>query len=299
MLNQLQLKKIETWVKTNARPLEQAKWNYLFTNGSKEKIVAELLKYQNKDGGFGNGLEPDILLPQSNAITSAEAIFTAYEYELDCTEAWFVELLNYFENTIQDNPAFWEPVPKEVEDYPRPPWWGYDAPTKFSPNPSAVIASALIAYGTENQRKIGLSVAQRCIDFLDIAEFYGDHGCYCMMPLVNQLVSIDSQLINNDIISAMKRRIAENVCYDESKWNEYYAQPLDFVHSPSSPWYECVKGGIENNFKFWANNLNSDGVWNPNFSWGVDSDAARQATQNWMGYIAVRRVKTFGNFGML
>ncbi len=28
-----------------------------------EDIVAELLKYQNPDGGLGDGFEPDVLLP--------------------------------------------------------------------------------------------------------------------------------------------------------------------------------------------------------------------------------------------
>ena len=44
------------------------------------------------------------------------------------------------------------------------------------------------------------------------------------------------------------------------------------------------------------NNLNDDGVWNPNFSWGIDSDPARQATKNWMGFMAVRRVKILCNY---
>jgi len=296
MLTKQQFEKIEAWVKNNARPLESAKWNFLFNGGDKDKIVIELLKFQNKDGGFGNGLEPDILLPQSNAITSAEAIFTAYDYELDCTQGWFVALLNYFETSIQDNPAFWEPVPKEIDAYPRPPWWNYTVSVKFSPNPCAVIASALIAHGTANQKKIGQAVAEKCLDFLVSDEFCGDHDCYCLIPLVNQLVTTDSQLINDDTIAAMKRRIAGNVCYDEGKWNEYYAQPLNFVNKPNSPWYDCVKDGIDNNFKFWANSLNSDGVWTPNFTWGGESEAAMQAARSWIGVIAVSRAKIFKNF---
>ena len=43
----------------NARPLDMARWNYLFENGSKEDVINILKTYQNTDGGFANALEPD------------------------------------------------------------------------------------------------------------------------------------------------------------------------------------------------------------------------------------------------
>ena len=71
-------------MQVNARPYDLAKWNYLFNNGSKNNIVAEMLKYQNDDGGMGSGFEADVICPLSAAIPTAEAIFQAYEY-LDLT----------------------------------------------------------------------------------------------------------------------------------------------------------------------------------------------------------------------
>ncbi len=77
-----QLKNIEKHVLSNGSAIEKAKWNYLFNKESKEYIVSELIKYQNDDGGFGNGLEADILLPASSSIASTEAILIAYDYNL-------------------------------------------------------------------------------------------------------------------------------------------------------------------------------------------------------------------------
>jgi len=290
---------VEGWVKRNARPLEVAKWDFIFGNGSKEAILSELLKFQNADGGFGNGLEPDLILPHSNSITSAEAIFTASKYGLDCTGDWFARLLDCFENSVQNIPRFWEAVPKEVEDYPRPPWWNYGSDDKFSPNPCAVIAAALILHGTKTQKQLGLTVAHKCFEFLLSDEFCGDHDSYCLILLVEKLHAAGSDLITDDILSAMKQKIKANVCYDESKWHKYHPQPLNFAHSPISMWHDCVEEGIENNLKYWMVTTNDDGVWKPHFSWGVDSEAARQATKNWMGAIAVGRMTILRDYGVI
>ena len=294
-LMQAQVLKIDGWMKQNARPYDLAKWNFLFGKGTKEDIVTELLKYQNEDGGFGNGLEADILLPHSSAISTAEAIFQAYEYGLDCTAEWFSKkMLKYFENTVQDIPKYWEDMPKEVIDYPHAPWWGYDVHAKFSPNPCAVVASALILYGTDKQKALGEKIAKKCFELLLGEDFCGDHDCYNIMALIEK-----TGIKDDNIISAMKRRIAENVCYEKDRWSEYVAQPLDFVFGPDSMWYECVKEGVPANFDYWLENINEQGVWEPNFSWGQDTDISKQVTKNWTGYLAVKRVKIFMNYGLI
>jgi len=299
MLEKHQLKKMETWLKSNARSLDLAKWDFLFNGGSKEKIVEELLKYQNTDGGFGNGLEADVIMPDSNAVTCGEAIFLSYKYELDCSAKWFTNFLDYLKNTLQDIPSFWEIVPKKIKEYPRAPWWDYNPSETFTPNPRAVIASAMIAHGNKTHKEIGTKVAQKCFDFLLSNEFCGDHECYNLIALIEKLQSIDSPLITDSIISSMKCRISANVCFEESKWSEYYPQPTQFADSPNSQWYDCVKDGIDMNLKYLLDNINNDGVWTPNFSWGVDSDISREVTKNWTGYITVDRARIFKNFNMI
>ena len=54
------------FVYKNARPLELAKWQYHFENGSREAVLETLACYQNTDGGFGYGLEPDYWNPHSS-----------------------------------------------------------------------------------------------------------------------------------------------------------------------------------------------------------------------------------------
>ena len=58
-LSQLTLEKIRTAFMKIARPLEIACYNYHFEKGSANGVLKELSAFQNHDGGFGHGLEPD------------------------------------------------------------------------------------------------------------------------------------------------------------------------------------------------------------------------------------------------
>lgn len=295
-LTKKQLTKIDEWMQSNARPFDLAKWNFLFNGGSKADIVEEMLKYQNADGGMGSGFEADVLCPLSAAIPTAEAIFQAYEYRLDCGSDWFGSILAYFENSVQDIPKYWEDSPKEAMDYPHAPWWNYAPCTVFNPNPCAVVASAFIRFGTDSQKKLGYKIADDCIKLLLSGDFCGDHDSLNIQVLVEQLAAIGSPLVTDEVMTAMQRRILENTCFDVSKYNGYYFTPLDFVSSPDSMWYDDLKQGIEPTFDFWLDSINEQGVWTPNFSWGIDSDVSRQVTKNWTGYVTVKRAKILLNF---
>ena len=232
----------------------------------------------------------------SAAIPTAEAIFQAYEYGLDFNSEWMKRILSYFENNVQDIPKYWEDSPQEAMNYPHAPWWNYAPCTVFNPNPCAVVASAFIRYGTDSQKELGYKIAQDCLELLLSDDFCGDHDTLNIKALVEQLIAVNSPLINDEVISAMRRRILENTCFDTSKYNGYYFTPLDYVSSPDSIWYDTVSHGIEQTIDFWLDNINEQGVWTPNFSWGVDSDVSRQVTKNWMGYITVKRVKILLDF---
>nr|MBQ4317987.1 hypothetical protein [Clostridia bacterium] len=199
ILTSEQLERMDSWMRENARPYDLAKWNYINGRGSKDGIITELLRYQNPDGGFGQGFEADMQCPMSAAIPSAEAIFQAYEYGLDCTADWFLKLLGYFENTVSDNSKYWEDYPKEAMAYPHAPWWNYSEVTGFSPNPCAVTASALIRYGSESQKKLGYKITADCLELLESDRFCGDHDTLNINALVEQLIAVSSPLATDEV----------------------------------------------------------------------------------------------------
>ena len=296
ILTKQHIQAINKWMHSHARPYDLAKWNYLMHDASKDNIVFEMLKYQNPDGGMGSGFEPDVICPKSAAIPTAEAIFQAYEYGLVCSSEWMKHILSYFEHSVQNIPKYWEDCPKEAMDYPHAPWWSYQPCTVFNPNPCGAVASAMIRYGTESQKALGYQIADDCLKLLVSEDFCGDHDTLNILALVEQLIALQSPLITDEIMEAMKRRILQNTCFDTNRYHEYVFTPLDFITSPDSIWYNVVGHGIETTFDWWFDHMNEDGVWTPNFSWGIDSDVSRQVTTYWTGYMTVKRVKILKNF---
>ena len=71
------------WLYRNGRPLDVARYNYLFLNKDKQLVINLLKSYQNKDGGFGHGLEPDSQNPFSSPITTWMAFEIFEELGLD------------------------------------------------------------------------------------------------------------------------------------------------------------------------------------------------------------------------
>lgn len=57
----------------NARPLDLARFQYHFENGSKEAVVNVLSYYQNEDGGCGHAIEADCWNPNSIPLHSGGA----------------------------------------------------------------------------------------------------------------------------------------------------------------------------------------------------------------------------------
>ena len=59
---------IKNWIYRHARPIDLARWQFHFEQGSRDAVVRCLTKYQNADGGFGHALEPDAWNPHSTPI---------------------------------------------------------------------------------------------------------------------------------------------------------------------------------------------------------------------------------------
>ena len=53
------------FISVNARPLERARFDYHFASGPISDVLTQLEAFQNNDGGFGHGIEPDLRMPLS------------------------------------------------------------------------------------------------------------------------------------------------------------------------------------------------------------------------------------------
>ena len=99
---------------------ERALFDYLFEDGSLERVQAIILCYKNADHGFGHGFEHDLKAPQSNPL--------ALEYLLGVMKHCHIAPAS-----ILDGTAVWVESqmdeqgnlrnPEATRAYPLAPWW--------------------------------------------------------------------------------------------------------------------------------------------------------------------------------
>ena len=133
ILNNIHIEVTKQYIFQNGRLLERQLYEYFFGKGTKQACVQALLAYQNKDGGFGNGIEPDLLCPDSSAIGAETAMFVLDL--LDYTDPAVIDpLLNWIVEH-QNETGFIPHPPKNLISYPHQPWWK-------NPDPDRVLALA-------------------------------------------------------------------------------------------------------------------------------------------------------------
>jgi hypothetical protein len=110
------------FVYRSGRVLERRLFARLFEDAGAEGVVGAVLAYRNDDGGFGNGLEPDKLAPESQPLDVSFALQTlsdagAREPEVGERTCGFLE-------TLADERGFVPIVLPSVAEYPRAAHWG-------------------------------------------------------------------------------------------------------------------------------------------------------------------------------
>lgn len=106
-------------------------------------------------------------------------------------------------------------------DYPHAPWWNYAPCTVFNPNPCAVVASAMILYGTDSQKQLGFKIADDCLNLLIGDGFCGDHDTLNIQALVEQLSQIHSPLVSDELKS--NQSCPEKVRHSKRSFDKLYA----------------------------------------------------------------------------
>ena len=143
-LRKSQIKGVKNFIYRNGRLIERKLYSFFFESGQKDDVIKSLLGYQNNDGGFGNGIEPDLLCPDSTAIGAETALYILDILDLSSSDIvaniaeWVVNSLN--------NEGYIDHPPENLEEYPYQPWW------KNSDNKRIfAIAAFLKKFGYENK----------------------------------------------------------------------------------------------------------------------------------------------------
>jgi len=129
MLSNEQFDKARQFIFRQGRLIDRKRFLYHFADGPRDAVVQVLACYQNPDGGFGHGLELDVMCPASTLVCTELAMF--YLDELGVTTGPIVDRIEgWISPAIIENRV---PYPADdVMAYPHGEWWEGDAGNPLS-----------------------------------------------------------------------------------------------------------------------------------------------------------------------
>ncbi|ANU13066.1 hypothetical protein B481_0396 [Planococcus halocryophilus Or1] len=289
-----QFEKAALFLKTTARPLERTLFAWEFEGGSSEAVLSEVKKFQNKDGGFGYGLESDFRCEESSALATAVGLHLLSDIGVTETEVTVEKGIQYLLNTFNQEKQGWQIVPCAVENAPRAIWWNYSENWAWG-NPTAEIIGLLHHYQSLVPADFLEEITSRALNYLNNLTTYEPHELLSFLKLYKQLPASQQAVIYHKLSDILK----ECVTTDSNQWDSYSLQPLQVVSTPNSDFYDLFKEIIPENLTYVIQRQTKDGYWNPTWQWGQFEKEWEVAKQEWQGVLTLTNLKILRAFNAL
>jgi len=292
------LAKAQEYIMRHGRSLERARFRHAFGGGKAEMVLYELRRYQNRDGGFGRGLEPDFTTPESNPIDTWTAFRIMDGLDIAADHPLLGSTLAWLEKTpFQRDGLFFFTIPS-VNDHPHAPWWHHDEESEIQGhNPTAALVGFVLKHTERDHpwHALMLEKRKRAIkDFLNEPSTEM-HELRCFVELYETTAPIyPDQAFEKTLIETIDAALEK----DPDKWfSTYCVRPSQLILSPRTPGYARWRDLVEREFQELPQRTNDEGVWDIPWKWGSFPGAAENAEKAWKGIVAVEtliRMKAFG-----
>ncbi|GKV54953.1 hypothetical protein NCCP2222_09000 [Sporosarcina sp. NCCP-2222] len=282
------------FMKEKARPLEKALYEFDFEDGSPDKVLEELHAFQNEDGGFGNGLEPDFRCEASSALATTIGLHHLSHIGADDSNQMVERAVHYMLQTFDEQQMGWEIVPKEVETAPRAIWWNYGGDWPWG-NPSADVIGLLHHYRKLVPDDLLHKLTAFAVDYVCQLTASDHHEIQCIVRMMDALPETEA----NRIAGKVNELLIANVTTNPDKWSGYCLLPLQIVTSPESPFAELFKDSIPANIEHLLSTQDEDGSWKPAWAWGQFEEEFQQAKMEWSGVLTLDHIRVLHAFGIL
>jgi hypothetical protein len=274
------------FIEREARLLEQRLFATLFDGVPPQGVVDALRGYQNLDGGFGHGLEPDKRCPASLPIDVVIA-FQALVAVDAVDEELVRRACDYLASVADPNGAVSLAFPV-IESYPRAEHWSEwtYVPGVF---PTAGLAGLLHRMGVDHP---WLADATRyCWSSLEAGM---PDDAHALLDATIFLEHVPDQGRAATLVPALRESLAtaSSLRHDPSS-PEYGVTPLHFAPNPESRWRQLFPDDVvDAHLDRLARDQQPDGGWP--LSWKPPNAAA---TLEWRGIETLRALRTLGAYG--
>lgn len=288
------LKRARSFIFNSARLLDRMRFAYHFEHGSREDVIRALEPYQNRDGGFGQALEPDMRCPDSQPVTTEMAISLLKE-----VGGWDSKLvpalLAYLEKLTLPGGGF-PRATTAVNHYGHAPWWATEEDDIPSLNPTGKIVGLLLSSPLRQQLcdqdwiQAHLAFLWQMLEGSRPGDYHD--GEQWLVFLANAPDSeraaslypvLDEWLSSPGVIERDPHAVG------------YVQKVLDYAPTPESYAYRFVtKDEAELHLDELQKQQQADGGWL--ISWPAVSAASEQ---EWRGYVTINHLLTLRAYGRL
>ena len=283
----------------SARPIELARWQYHFENGSRDNVLKALAAFQNEDGGFGHGLEADSMNPNSSPITTWNACTILQEIDWQDREHPIVQgILRYLESGKDYNEEHrqWMNTIPSNNDYPHAVWWGFKEESDYKYNPTAMLAGFILKYAQRDSAlyEKGFGIAKEAVQwFIEKVPHVDRHETACFVTLYAYMQEMDFQIVDmNALEKALKIQVNANITRDTEKWQtEYVDKPSAFYIVPDSMFYEDNKEIAAFECEFIKQTQLEDGSFTVNWQWWNEYKEFEAAKMIWKCVITLENMR--------
>ncbi len=281
------------FVETRARPLEAARMRFHFDSAPADAVAAELKKFQNGDGGFGNALEPDLRTHESSALATSIAFQVIRETGRTPFESMASRAVDYLRSTFDNAKGTWRIVPRTAETEPHAPWWNQsgreDTFESFSLNPTAELLGYLCDYRDALNEPLIATLSSKALDHISHLETIEMHELLCCKRLA-ETKDLDAAF-REQLLGCMHKLLKATVSTDSTQWAGYGLRPLQVADRPDSSFFETFRDAVKQNLDYEISTQQADGMWAPAWSWGDQfPEDWEKAKLEWAGVLTVDKL---------
>ena len=313
MLTQQDYQEIRSWIHRNARPLDLALWKYHFEDGRREEISDAMAYYQNEDGGFGHGIEPDCWnresSPYATMIAAGILRRTGFMEREGDKHPMVQGIFRYLESGVHCDEEGWLFCIPSNSECPRAPWWTYSEETNKiqSMGITASLCAFILLYDSPKSAlyKRAQSYTEIILKKAASTSEFGEMGAAAVWMLLGDLMQcgLYASFACDGLMERITEAVNSSIERNQEKWEFYTPRPSEFIWSPDSPLYKGNEDIVEKELDYLIDTRNQDGVGNITWSWyDLREKYAKEFTISenwWMASKAIDKVGFLKSFGRI
>lgn len=295
------------FLKTQARPLYRALFEYRFEGGPAEIVTAELARFQNKNGGFGQALEPDLRTPTSSALATGIGLRILKEVGCDADHAMVRWSIHWLLNDFNPLTNVWRVAPRDANEYPHAGWWHDDAGSlartfdDFVVIPRAELVGLLHHYASIVPAGWLRDITERTVADIETIEPFGSGGGDDLVYALH-LAETDEvpQPVKDRLLARLRAVVPAVVSRNPEEWESYCITPLKVAPLPDSTVADLIWDELQQHLDYLVDQQTPEGSWDPVWSWGESyPDAWEQAKLEWRGFLTLESLTSLRAFGRI